>query len=455
MVASKLLQRPETFAKSSNKTNNTTDKNNKNNSCNTVHNQADNDNTDNEQKKPRHTPASRREATRRERLRVQGIRLAYRSLQSALNIPITGRPRYLHILQSAINRINELEDLIENPLSSSMMNTDDHNNHKNRNNNNKNNNDNNNNNHKNNHNSINHINRNNNNNNNNNNTDKITQQSSIHPPTSTFIKHEEDGGHEEDDNESMEYFNILKGCNEEIDQLGFQIPNIECISKNKNNIDVNPQQLTQPHQTTPSFVIQQLKYHENINHNSSINNKNINDNSSNSLDTNNNQYLSYNLPQHITKTDNEQQGYRRHIKENQSYDRHTKIYEEDTTSYSATGQNFNTIPLSPMSLHNNVSNDSYFSSRIPFPFFVGHCFTSRGMSEGSESSLSLTSVLSYTSSEEEEQDLSDFTIRQNEFVEGQDHGNNFLQQHHRYYHHHCLYHVESKETGNHKIYRNL
>jgi len=63
-------------------------------------------------KKPRHTPASRREATRRERIRVQGIRLAYRSLQSALNLPIRGRPRYLHILQTAINRIRDLQGQI-------------------------------------------------------------------------------------------------------------------------------------------------------------------------------------------------------------------------------------------------------------------------------------------------------------------------------------------------------
>ena len=68
-------------------------------------------------KKPRHTPASRREATRRERIRVQGIRLAYRSLQSALNLPIRGRPRYLHILQTAINRIRDLQgQIVGTPL---------------------------------------------------------------------------------------------------------------------------------------------------------------------------------------------------------------------------------------------------------------------------------------------------------------------------------------------------
>ena len=63
-------------------------------------------------KKPRHTPASRKEATRRERERVQGIRLAFRSLQWTLKIPISGRPRYLHILQTAIERIRQLESQI-------------------------------------------------------------------------------------------------------------------------------------------------------------------------------------------------------------------------------------------------------------------------------------------------------------------------------------------------------
>lgn len=61
-------------------------------------------------KKPRHTIESRFEATVRERLRVQEIRLAYKSLQMALNIPMEGRPRYLHILQSAIAYIRYLED---------------------------------------------------------------------------------------------------------------------------------------------------------------------------------------------------------------------------------------------------------------------------------------------------------------------------------------------------------
>lgn len=61
------------------------------------------------QKKPRHTPASRKEATRRERIRVQEIRLAYRSLQTVLNIPTHGRPRYLYILQTAIAYIKFLE----------------------------------------------------------------------------------------------------------------------------------------------------------------------------------------------------------------------------------------------------------------------------------------------------------------------------------------------------------
>nr|AAN85112.1 transcription factor JellyD1 [Podocoryna carnea] len=61
-------------------------------------------------KKPRHTVQSRFEATRRERLRVQEIRLAYKSLQMALNIPTERRPRYLHILESAIAYIRYLED---------------------------------------------------------------------------------------------------------------------------------------------------------------------------------------------------------------------------------------------------------------------------------------------------------------------------------------------------------
>lgn len=63
-------------------------------------------------KKPRHTPASRKEATRRERIRVQELRLAYRSLQTVLNIPTRGRPRYLYILQSAISYIRFLESKI-------------------------------------------------------------------------------------------------------------------------------------------------------------------------------------------------------------------------------------------------------------------------------------------------------------------------------------------------------
>lgn len=66
----------------------------------------------NAKKKPRHTPASRKEATRRERIRVQELRLAYRSLQIVLNIPTRGRPRYLHILQSAISYIRFLESSI-------------------------------------------------------------------------------------------------------------------------------------------------------------------------------------------------------------------------------------------------------------------------------------------------------------------------------------------------------
>ena len=83
-------------------------------------------NESNETRKPRHTPASRMEATRRERLRVQGIRLAYRSLQSALNIPVNGRPRYLHILQSAINRIQDLEAKIQDSLVDNNQSNFDH-----------------------------------------------------------------------------------------------------------------------------------------------------------------------------------------------------------------------------------------------------------------------------------------------------------------------------------------
>ena len=96
------------------------DNNNSSSNNNKKNNNSDSNNSM-DQKKPRHTPASRREATRRERMRVQGIRLAYRSLQSSLNIPITGRPRYLHILQTAINRIHELEELVDNPVSSSTF----------------------------------------------------------------------------------------------------------------------------------------------------------------------------------------------------------------------------------------------------------------------------------------------------------------------------------------------
>ena len=61
-------------------------------------------------KKPRHTIKSREEATRRERLRVQEIREAYRTLETTLKIKRIGRPKYLQILQTAIAYIRYLAD---------------------------------------------------------------------------------------------------------------------------------------------------------------------------------------------------------------------------------------------------------------------------------------------------------------------------------------------------------
>ena len=61
-------------------------------------------------KRPRHTLKSRKEATRRERIRVQQLRMAYRSLQIILNIPKSGQPKYIQILQTAVRYIKILHE---------------------------------------------------------------------------------------------------------------------------------------------------------------------------------------------------------------------------------------------------------------------------------------------------------------------------------------------------------
>eukprot|EP00112_Aurelia_sp_Birch-Aquarium-sp1_P017089 Seg3936.1 transcript_id=Seg3936.1/GoldUCD/mRNA.D3Y31 product="Mesoderm posterior protein 1" protein_id=Seg3936.1/GoldUCD/D3Y31 len=60
-------------------------------------------------KKPRHTPESRKEATRRERLRVKALAQAYMSLQSVIPFDSGTKITYLSILKGAVAYIKALE----------------------------------------------------------------------------------------------------------------------------------------------------------------------------------------------------------------------------------------------------------------------------------------------------------------------------------------------------------
>ena len=123
-------------------------------------------------------------------------------------------------------------------------------------------------------------------------------------------------------------------------------------------------------------------------------------------------------------------------------------YTRDNTTMSASRQYLLTSlpqPPTPIAGYNSLNNSS--PSKCPL---FGHR-QEIGMSVGSERSLSLTSVFS---SSEEEQNFSDNfghteVGRQDEDGVGGYHRNR--DNHHR----HHLYHVELKEPGHHKIYRNL
>ena len=63
-------------------------------------------------KKPRHTPDSRREATRRERLRVKHLAVAYKNLHQAIPFDKGTKVTYLVILKGAIAYIKALEIML-------------------------------------------------------------------------------------------------------------------------------------------------------------------------------------------------------------------------------------------------------------------------------------------------------------------------------------------------------
>ena len=63
-------------------------------------------------KKPRHTPETRREATRRERLRVKALSQAYESLQQVIPFDSDTKITYLSILRGAVAYIKALEMIL-------------------------------------------------------------------------------------------------------------------------------------------------------------------------------------------------------------------------------------------------------------------------------------------------------------------------------------------------------
>ena len=63
-------------------------------------------------KKPRHTPESRKEATRRERIRVKALSQAYNSLQQVIPFDSNTKITYLSILRGAVAYIKALEMIL-------------------------------------------------------------------------------------------------------------------------------------------------------------------------------------------------------------------------------------------------------------------------------------------------------------------------------------------------------
>lgn len=63
-------------------------------------------------RKPRHTPESRKEATRRERLRVKALSQAYDSLQQVIPFDSDTKITYLSILRGAVAYIKALEMIL-------------------------------------------------------------------------------------------------------------------------------------------------------------------------------------------------------------------------------------------------------------------------------------------------------------------------------------------------------
>lgn len=63
-------------------------------------------------KKPRHTPESRKEATRRERIRVKALSQAYLSLQQVIPFDSNTKITYLSILRGAVAYIKALEMIL-------------------------------------------------------------------------------------------------------------------------------------------------------------------------------------------------------------------------------------------------------------------------------------------------------------------------------------------------------
>ena len=63
-------------------------------------------------KKPRHTPESRKEATRRERIRVKALSQAYYSLQQVIPFDSNTKITYLSILRGAVAYIKALEMIL-------------------------------------------------------------------------------------------------------------------------------------------------------------------------------------------------------------------------------------------------------------------------------------------------------------------------------------------------------